>query len=336
MTPLYGHYVPCSHLAILEAFAGQQGIEIEPLLLQHGLSLDGVRAPGATMAADQYAQLLLEVDGLREDDGFWFRFGSQLDFPAYDVLGQVLLSCETLRQALHMLAKYYQLLSCGSELTCCEDGYALNLNIYRQDNIQSRMNLVRSELLSALIYNGVSKLLPDRGSKLRFEFDYSKPDYADHYHIFLNKNCVFSAEQSKIVVPSEYLEQPGIHPNPILLKILTEQCDQMLEKLTGRYSLGAQVRTVISAIPGHYPNAHSVAEKINLSTRTLNRRLKAQGTSFQQILDEVKAQKAISYLQATKMTVEEVTTEMGYSDSANFRRAFVRWTGVLPSEYRQA
>lgn len=333
---IYGHLVPCSHLAILATFAQQRGVEMQPLLHKHGLSIESISTPGARMTATQYGQLLVDVDTLTDDDGFWFRFGQQLNFPAYDVLGQVMLGCNTLRQAMHILAKYYQLLSCGSELVCVEEGDSLCIHIYRQGDIEARVSFIRSELLVSVIFNGILVMLADRGEKLRFEFDYRKPRHASLYHKYLNRNCVFSATQSKVIIPAEYLSRPGVHPNPVMLKILVKQCDQLLGQLQSHQSISAQARTAIAAIPGHYPTASSVAQKIGLSPRTLSRRLKEQGTTFQLLVNEVKTQRAVNYLQTTEMSIEQVATLVGFSDSANFRRAFVSWTGMLPSDYRRS
>lgn len=332
---IYGHYVPCSHAAILVMFAESCGIDMKPVLQNHGLSIESISTPGARMAATQYSQLLLEVDALGGEDGFWFRFGLQLDFPAYDVLGQLILSCDTVRQAIQLLAKYYQLLSCGSELVCIDEGGSLCVKIYRQGDAGARVNIIRSELLVSVIFNGILVALADRGEKLRFEFDYRKPAHASLYSKYLNRHCVFAAEQSKVIIPAEYLQRPCPHPNPALLKILITQCDQLLAQLQGHQSITAQVRTVIAAIPGHYPVADTVAQKIGVSSRTLNRRLKDQGTTFQRLVNEVKAQRAVNYLQCTEKSIEEVATLLGFSDSANFRRAFVSWMGILPSQYRK-
>jgi len=335
INPVYGHYVPCSHLALLVTFAEQSGISMQPLLKEQSLSVEVITTPSARMAAAQYAQLLLEVDRKTDDEGFWFQFGKQLDFPAFEALGQVMLCCDTLYQAMHLLAKYYQLLSCGSEVVCVDEGGDLCLTIYRQGDIESRASLIRSELLVSVIFNGILESLADRGDKIHFEFDYAKPSYVPLYYEYLNRNCVFSATQSKVVIPAEYLQSPGLRPNPVLLEISVKQCDQLLEQLQSHQSVSAQVRTLIAAIPGHYPSAEQVSQKAGLSARTLSRRLKQQGTSFQQLVNEVKIQRAINYLQTTEMSIEEVATLMGFSDSANFRRAFVNLTGMLPSHYRR-
>jgi AraC-like DNA-binding protein len=187
-----------------------------------------------------------------------------------------------------------------------------------------------------LIFKGILGSLSDQGDKIHFEFEYRKPTSLAIYHKHLNRNCRFSAKQSKIIIPAEYLQRPGPHPNPVMLQILLKQCDQLVEQLEKHQSISAQARTIIAAIPGHYPTAEQVAQKTGLSTRTLSRQLKKQGTSFRELVNEVKTQRAVNYLQTTEMPIEEVATRLGFSDSANFRRAFFNWTGLLPSQYRRA
>ena len=78
-----------------------------------------------------------------------------------------------------------------------------------------------------------------------------------------------------------------------------------------------------------------MAQTLALEPRTLRRKLEAQGTSYREILAEVRRTLAIEYLRKTRMTTEEIASRLGYSDSANFRHAFVRWTGKAPHEYRR-
>lgn len=333
---VYGHYIPCSHLAILVTMAELSGIAMQPLLKKQSLNLETINTPGARIPASQYGEVLLAIDALTNEDDFWFRFGQQLDFPAFDVLGQVMLCCDSLHQAVHLLAQYYPLLSCGSELRCVDQENSVSLYIYRQGDVDSRASLIRSELLVGVIFKGILESLADEGEKIHFEFDYRKPKYSALYYQYLNKNCIFSAPQSRLVIPMEYLQRPGLRPNAVMLKILLKQCDQLLEPLQQHQSICAQVRTAIAAIPDNYPTAEQVAEKTGLSSRTLSRRLKKQGTSFQRLLNEVKTQRASNYLQTTQLSIEEIATRMGFSDSANFRSAFVNWTGVLPSHYRRS
>jgi AraC-like DNA-binding protein len=331
---VYGFYVPCSHVAILAAYSQQYSIDIEPILAKYNLSITGINTPNAMMTAGQYTELLSDVDSAIKEHDFWFCFAKQLGFASYGVLGQAMLSCHDLQQAIKLLVKYYQVLSCGSELTCDDVGDFLSINIYRQSAVESRGSIIRSELLVASIVNGMSALLPDQGKSLRFEFDYKKPHYHAIYHQYLNNNCVFSVKQSKLLIPTTYLKQACPHANPVMLKILTKQLDKLLADIQGPKYIAAQVRTLIAAIPGSYPKIEHVSKQMGISSRTLSRRLKDNNTNYQGLVNEVKHQRASNYLKTTMLSIEEIATLLGFNDSANFRRAFTIWTGMTPSQFR--
>lgn len=336
---VYGSYVPCSHVAILAVFAEKHDINMRSILSQYNLSDKKVNTPNALMLADQYSKLLLTVDAAIQEQAklkdFWFRFAQQLDFPAYGILGQALLSCENIQQAIEWLVKYYQVLSCGSELSCGIEGGYLSLNIHRPSKAGSRESIIRSEILVTTIVNGMRALLPDDGKFLKVEFDYKKPSYQAEYQDNFGRNCIFSAPQSRVLVAVQYLELPCPHANSVMLNILTQQLDQILDHLQGPKSVVTKVKTLIASIPGNYPAMNDVALQLGVSPRTLSRYLKDNDTTFQELVNQVKSQQASNYLQTTNISIEKVAALVGFSDSANFRRAFVAWTGMSPTHFRQ-
>ncbi|MGB6055137.1 MAG: helix-turn-helix transcriptional regulator [Burkholderiaceae bacterium] len=86
--------------------------------------------------------------------------------------------------------------------------------------------------------------------------------------------------------------------------------------------------------PGRFPEIDAVARQLHMTGRTLRRKLQAQGVSYQSILTDVRRQLALGYLRKTRMSVEDIAAALGFSDAANFRHAFKKWTGRTPGEYR--
>ena len=86
--------------------------------------------------------------------------------------------------------------------------------------------------------------------------------------------------------------------------------------------------------PGRYPSIETIASQLNMHPRALRRRLEAEGTSYRELLAEVRMRLAIEYLRKTQMTNEEIASRLGYSEAANFRHAFARWTRKSPSAFR--
>jgi AraC-like DNA-binding protein len=96
-----------------------------------------------------------------------------------------------------------------------------------------------------------------------------------------------------------------------------------------------KVRQIILARPGYFPDIDYVAEKLNMTSRTLRRRLTREDSSYQEILVEVRYELAREYLATSTLPLEEISVLLGYSAPGNFSNAFKRWHGSSPREYRQ-
>jgi AraC-like DNA-binding protein len=111
-------------------------------------------------------------------------------------------------------------------------------------------------------------------------------------------------------------------------------CDALLEELELRSGLAGRVRDVLLSSIAHDTSLASVSERLKIPQRTLRRRLREEGTSFREIAEHLRMQLAIKYLRDTDLTVEDIAFALGFSDAANFRHAFHRWTGKSPNQSR--
>jgi AraC-like DNA-binding protein len=100
-------------------------------------------------------------------------------------------------------------------------------------------------------------------------------------------------------------------------------------------SITAQIQRILIDRPGWFPNVETIATQLSMTPRMLHRRLEAEQTTYRQVVSKVRMSLAIQYLGKTRMTNEEIAAQLGYSDAANFRHAFIRWTGKRPSDYRR-
>ena len=118
-------------------------------------------------------------------------------------------------------------------------------------------------------------------------------------------------------------------------QLAKEQCELALSALD-RAGLERQVRDALTRVGGGVLTVDEVALKLGTSTRTLQRKLKAEGLSFSDIADSLQEQQARTLLRDERMSVEQVAERVGYSDVSNFTRAFRRWTGETPAAYRRS
>ena len=115
---------------------------------------------------------------------------------------------------------------------------------------------------------------------------------------------------------------------------MQETCDRILGEVKTSTGVAGEVYQIIASTPGHSPSMESVAKQLATTERTLNRKLNAESTSFTQILDDVRCNLAKEYLGSTKLSIEDISELVGFSEAANFRHAFRRWTGSTPAHYR--
>jgi AraC-like DNA-binding protein len=111
-------------------------------------------------------------------------------------------------------------------------------------------------------------------------------------------------------------------------------CERLIGQAKTSMGVSGQVYQILMASPGQLPTMDEVANMVHMNERTLRRKLEGEGTAFGDIVDDVRASLASEYLKTTKMKTEDIAALVGFSDAANFRRAFKRWTGKSPREYR--
>jgi AraC-like DNA-binding protein len=109
----------------------------------------------------------------------------------------------------------------------------------------------------------------------------------------------------------------------------------VLARLDYGSTAAAQVRRLLGqSLPDHMPHPQDVAARLAVSTQTLRRRLAAEGTSFQQIRDQLRRDVAIAALAAGSVSIEDLSQQLGFSEPSAFHRAFKRWTGSAPRSYQ--
>ena len=117
-------------------------------------------------------------------------------------------------------------------------------------------------------------------------------------------------------------------------ELCVQQCELLISKFSEKTNLVEDVRYEILSRPAYFPDIETVAGKMHMSSRTLRRHLDKQGTSYQDLLNEIRLNLARDYLLATALRLDQISQLLGYTEPANFTHAFKRWTGVSPRTYR--
>jgi AraC-like DNA-binding protein len=144
----------------------------------------------------------------------------------------------------------------------------------------------------------------------------------------------FASATNRIVFQSEWLDQSARLGNKTTYPTIVALCDNLLGDLNLRVGMAGRIRTLLLRDIANPPSFAAVAGALGANERSLRRQLRQQGLSFRGLLDELRTQIALKYLRTTKLANEDIALALGFSDAANFRRAFHRWTNKAPSDIR--
>ena len=143
------------------------------------------------------------------------------------------------------------------------------------------------------------------------------------------------AARNAAVFPRDHLDRPMPHVDAQTARLCALQCEEQLQRRRRRTGIAHRVRVRLLRDPTRMPSAHELAHELNVDTRTLRRRLDAEGTSFRELRDEVRGSLAAELLGDCGLTVTEVAGRLGYAETSTFSHAFKRWHGVSPRTFQQ-
>ncbi|MFT6275997.1 MAG: AraC-like DNA-binding protein [Halioglobus sp.] len=312
---------------------------VSPEQLFNELRLRGVTASGINQAVVVGAQAMVLLEtavDLSGDDCLAIRLGQQLGIASYGSFGFALMSCANLRETIQLLLRYGQVLF-EPRWTAYEHEGGLLLRANITVGTAARQQLVTELSFSNLFKMGRSlygnEVESAEGAEI--QLSYSRPSYSACYKNAFKMPVTFDCEHSQLFLPAQVLDTPVKTANRSEHVVFQQQCEEILRGLNSVEKTTAAVRQLLIQSAGNFLDIAQVAESLYVSERTLRRRLEAESTSFRSTFEEIRGLLAREYLAATELTVADIAHLLDYSETVNFRRAFVRWNGITPSQYRQ-
>lgn len=311
---------------VLKAFL-KQGGRLSLLADAMGVNDAWMLEPPEQIAIDQYFSLLLHASQLLNDGHLGIRIGQYVALANFDVLGQALANTQsrslTLAQALQQVMILERLVHRLGDSRIQIEDQNVRL-IWRAQYPQSKSSrLVVESVLAGMIHLAqqlMGRLIPIR----EMTFIHGKPhDYrADVYQQGFHTQCFFGQKDNSLVIASEVLEWP------------LKETDKLQSQALSTDTIVDQVKHHLEQTIMHNPKLLQIAAMLGMSERTLQRKLKAQGVSFQQILSDVRHQLACDYLQFSNLTILQISQFLGFKEQSSFNHFFLQVVGVSPREYR--
>jgi len=163
---------------------------------------------------------------------------------------------------------------------------------------------------------------------------HAPPDDANAYPQIFGCPVRFGQCENRLVFDPAWLDGEASLGNEMTNAAVIKICDSLLDEFDLRIGLVGKVRRILFANRVRTVNFDDVANRLNMSPRTLRRKLLAENTSYRRIVDDLRRDLAIKYLRDTDLTVDDIGYSLGFSDVGGFRNAFRRWTQAAPSRFR--
>lgn len=324
----------------LLAYLERKGFDKEVVCRAAHIDLQALSGPDARIPGSWKERLWAEGVRLTSDPDLGLHTAESYNPGALGVAGYVILSCSTAAQVVDRLSRYASLMNDGLSVRVSRQGdttVVVSEPIKGLDNYLERRPREAFEVIAASLTLTLSRLVNRKVALREVTFRHpAPPSIAEHVRIFGLKPG-FGAPENRVVFRSTDLEGSVISANPALLAAFEQRADALSEGLD---TLGPLSRRTLSVLrhnmKGVVPPLHEVASALAMSSRTVQRALRLEGTTYKKLVDEAQRDLAVSYLKTSGVSASEVAFLLGFSELSAFSRAFKRWTGSAPAKFRMA
>lgn len=312
-----------------------KGYDSQQLLRGTGITQAMLADGSARMSLQQELTFYRNVLELTGDPVIGLKLGEPFIPQRYGLFGYALLSAPTFRHALAVTENFGRLTFSFYSFQFGVEGSRAWFSMSDPPPIEERLvDLYLDRDMSAATVD-FSTVLGTRFPLFEVHLTHDGHGKREVYRQHFGCEVLFEAPVARFVFSSELLDQPLPQGDPESSRHLLQQCQMLIAKLSAHGHFIDDVRMLVLARPGIFPDIEYVADKLGMSTRTLRRRLKGEGSSYRELLDEIRYGLAREYLANTQLPMDEVSRLLGYTESGNFSHAFRRWSGMSPTAWRR-
>jgi AraC-like DNA-binding protein len=325
--PPVGSAIPVRVLKDTVAGLQRIGIDVAAVLDEIGLT------PGRLDALDEdipRAQIRAFWDAALKTTGqcgLGLRLAAQVRPEDYEVFGHLIAASATLGEAALRATRLIRLATRSIRLSFQHDGERASLSI---ESLHEPLHREGMEFMVGAAGMIARRIAGRPIVPIEVRFMHPAPPDLTHHERFFGAPIRFESSSNALVFDGALLDLPVRSRDAKLSAALQREAEALMDTKPVR-GFKADVRSALAIeLRGGDPSAERVAASLSMHAKTLTRRLRREGTTFRQLLDEVRLELAERYLRQPGLSVEEVAYLLGYSDGSAFHRAFRRWTGRAP------
>ena len=299
-----------------------------------GIMLSQLLNPQSRLTFQQELAFYRNALQLTGDPTIGLKLGEPFIPQRYGLFGYTLLSASTLRRAMSHAVNFGQLTFSFFTFQLQESDNRASFVMKDPPPVEEALHDVYLDRDMSAAVVGFSSIMGESVPLLEVQLAHDGHSRQQTYRDHFDCDVLFSTYPSKLVFNPDLLDTLLPQRDPDTSQYFREQCRILIAKLKHQSYFADDVRMLLLARPGQFPNIEQVAEQLHVSIRTLRRRLNEEGRSYRELLEEVRFQLAKEYLLDTNLRLAEISELLGYTEPGNFSHAFRRWSGYSPRGYR--
>jgi AraC-like DNA-binding protein len=320
--------------AIVEAVE-RAGVTREALFA--GTEIDPVRLGQVheRFDVDEFAAIQTRALDLTRDEALGLHIAEHVQEATFDLVAHLVAHSPTLREALDQVLHFQRLAIDDSQLIMREKGPLVTIE-YQFARTKERPDRMHAEFVVAGLMRLLRALPEPAGVARAALFDHARPAHHREYARVFGGAEKFDQATTGITFDRSLLDRPQMYQHPELYLVLRAEAERALERMTEGLGAADQLRRYLLARPpSRIPDPSTAARDLGMSERSLRRRLAAESTSYRDLVRAILEMNADHMLRDPKRSIQETAHALGFADAATFHRAFKRWTGRTPKEYRE-
>ncbi|HEX4446514.1 MAG TPA: AraC family transcriptional regulator [Polyangiaceae bacterium] len=325
------HSLPAAHILYLVELVKRWHVPSDALLTDSGLDEKRLRDPRFRVGIGAVVQVLERARALTGEPALGLYLGLQMHVSAHGYLGYAALSASTMREALDLGIRFAPIVTTALSMRLRVDGREASLIVEEHADLGSARDIVLLSFLVGLWRAGETMT----GRELVGHIDLAVPRIGTEERVAqLGPRVRCGQPATRLLFDSSMLSLPYRLADPVALQLAREQCERILGSIGLDGQIAARVSALFSNGKGGFLPLEKVATALHVSPRTLKRQLAAEGVSFSMLVEKERRERAMILLGSQSLSIKDVAERLGYSNVANFTRAFQRWTGKTPGEHR--
>ncbi|PLW66699.1 AraC family transcriptional regulator [Pseudohalioglobus lutimaris] len=300
-----------------------------------GIDVASIANPDWRLPQGQFNLLMSRCVEMSGDEAFGLLAAQQLRPQVLRGLGLAWLASDTVYDGLRRLVRFGKLVSTASDLSLREEGEQVVVDFGRLPNAE-HFHYANRDYAVGMVARMCSLALGDFIAPLSVELERPRPQSPERWESALSSRVLFDCERSRLNWYRSDILEPLVTGDPQLARANDEQTQAYLDGFLVHSTSRDVVDKILEHLPDGPPGQQQIAESLHVSNRTLQRKLKEEGTSFLDLLQDTRLQLAKKYLRHPNRSVVETAYLLGFSEPSTFSRAFKRWTGMAPADYRES